>query len=571
MEKLYIVGIGPGSLQEMTRQAFEILQSSDLIVGYTRYNELLKRHFPEKEYFATPMRREQERCEYALKAAESGRKTALVCSGDSGVYGMASLTLELAERRNSPVKIEAVAGVSAVLSAGARLGAPVSGDFAVISLSDLLTPWEMIEKRLQAAAEGDFVIALYNPGSGQRRNHLRRACRIIGRSRKGETLCALAEHIGRAGEKMRILTLSELETAEADMFTTVLIGNSVTKKIHTAAGDRLVTPRGYRLRTTGAAGAVGATGKTGARTGGKKRLLIFGGTTEGRQLAEYACEKGLSVLVCVATEYGEEVLRPHPRLQVDSRGLTEAEIEDMLRQEHFYAVMDATHPYAADITDKIAGACRRTGEKYIRVLRSDAGIDESTESAERAENVKSGGSTEGICGVPAESDDIFFVSDIREAAELLDREEGRALITTGSKEIGAYASVHRAKERFLFRVLPSHEALDACFSAGFTGKNLICMQGPFSEEANRTLLVDFNVEFLVTKMSGKTADFPRRFRQHAAQERRSSQCGRRRSGPGFCSGKPWTGSMRYLQKRLRPERITERGNRMSGRKRSSSG
>lgn len=507
MEKLYIVGIGPGSLQEMTRQAFKILQSSDLIVGYTRYNELLKRHFPEKEYFATPMRREQERCEYALKAAESGRKTALVCSGDSGVYGMASLTLELAERRNSPVKIEAVAGVSAVLSAGARLGAPVSGDFAVISLSDLLTPWKMIEKRLQAAAEGDFVIALYNPGSGQRRNHLRRACRIIGRSRKGETLCALAEHIGRAGEKMRILTLSELETAEADMFTTVLIGNSVTKKIHTAAGDRLVTPRGYRLRTTGAAGAVGATGKTGARTGGKKRLLIFGGTTEGRQLAEYACEKGLSVLVCVATEYGEEVLRPHPRLQVDSRGLTEAEIEDMLRQEHFYAVMDATHPYAADITDKIAGACRRTGEKYIRVLRSDAGIDESTEGVERAENVKSGGSTEGICGVPAESDDIFFVSDIREAAELLDREEGRALITTGSKEIGAYASVHRAKERFLFRVLPSHEALDACFSAGFTGKNLICMQGPFSEEANRTLLVDFNAEFLVTKMSGKNGGF----------------------------------------------------------------
>ena len=493
MEKLYILGIGPGNPQEMTRQAFSILERCDLIVGYTRYNDLLKKWFPSKEYFETPMHREQERCEYALKAAEEGKKTVLVCSGDSGVYGMASLTLELAEKRKSPVEIEAVAGVSAVLSAGARLGAPVSGDFAVISLSDLLTPWEIIEKRLRTAAEGDFVLALYNPGSGRRREHLRRACRIIRRSRSGDTVCALAERIGRDGERTKILTLAELEHAKVDMFTTVLVGNSSTRIVHTAAGERLVTPRGYRIaekKTETVSEPLRS--REGEKDRGKKRLLIFGGTTEGRLLAEYACEAGISALVCVATEYGGEILSAHPLLQVDARGLSAEEIEGLLRQEEFLAVMDATHPYASEITEKVEAACSRTRQQYIRVLRQDAGAC---------------GQISGASGEEDGEEGVLFVDSIREAAEVLDREEGRALITTGSREIGEYAAVHRAKERLLFRVLPSRESLEACLEAGFAGKNIVCMQGPFSEEANRVLLGDFGAEFLVTKMSGKNGGF----------------------------------------------------------------
>lgn len=482
MENLYIVGIGPGNPEEMTRQAFSVLERSDLIVGYTRYNEIVRQWFPKKEYFETPMKSEQERCEYALKAAESGKKAALICSGDSGVYGMASLTLELAEKRKSPVRIEVVAGISAVLSASARLGAPVSGDFAVISLSDLLTPQSVIERRLRAAAEGDFVIALYNPGSGQRREHLKRACRIIRRSRSGETPCALAKRIGRQGEKTEILSLGELENTEVDMFTTVLIGNSSTRTVETAGRVCLVTPRGYRI-SADRKERNEEISQSGNESGRQKRILIFGGTTEGRQLAEYACESGIAALVCVATEYGEKMMEPDPLLEISSRGLTEEEITDLMRKEEFLCVMDATHPYASEITEKVFSSCRRTGQEYVRVLRGDAGAGDISDGS------------------------MICVGSIREAADFLGRCDGKAVITTGSKEIAEYASVHRAKERFLFRVLPSHEALRACFEAGFDGRNLVCMQGPFSREANEALLRDFGAEFLVTKMSGKNGGF----------------------------------------------------------------
>ena len=147
MNKLYIAGIGPGGPEYMTRKAYRILQEADLIVGYTLYNDLLRREFPDKTYYSTAMTGERERCLYALRAAEAGRKAVVVCSGDSGVYGMASLVLELAEERGFDVEIEAVPGVTAALGAGALAGAAVSGDFAAVSLSDLLTPWNVIDRK----------------------------------------------------------------------------------------------------------------------------------------------------------------------------------------------------------------------------------------------------------------------------------------------------------------------------------------------------------------------------------------------------------------------------------------
>lgn len=529
MEKLYIVGIGPGAPENMTERARGILEESELIVGYEKYNELLRETFPEKEYFATAMRQESERCLYALSAAAAGRKTALVCSGDSGVYGMASLTLELAERDGIDVSVEVVPGITAALSASALLGAPVSGDFAVVSLSDLLTPWAVIERRLSAAAAGDFVIALYNPGSKKRRNHLRDACRILLESRPADTLCAVAEQIGREGERVQILTLGRLKAWEADMFTTILVGNSSTRLLKTADGDRLVTPRGYpvgekdgrkkareeeKVKAMAAEVRLAAevqkmekmvnTGRQCERTAGiewgstvvetrspdaRRRILIFGGTTEGRLLAERACDLGIPVMVCVATKYGEKVMEKHPLLTVDSRGLEESQIEELLRSESFLSVMDATHPYAVEITDKVAEACRRTGQRYVRVLRKVEGDIENDF---------------GLC----RDDDVLFVSSVEEAADFLNNCEGRALITTGSKEIWKYARVRGAGERLLFRVLPSHEALDACRDAGFAGKNLICMQGPFSVQANRAMLEAFHADFLVTKISGRAGGFP---------------------------------------------------------------
>ena len=239
--KLYVVGIGSGNENGLTYEARRTLEEADIIVGYTVYADLVKAFLPDKEYFTSGMKQERERCKKAVELAAAGANVAVVCSGDSGVYGMASLLHELAADY-ADLEVRAVAGVTAALSGSALVGAPLGHDFAVISLSDLLTPWEKIEKRLEAAAEADFAICLYNPSSKKRADYLRTACGIILKYRDTKTVCAAAKNIGRDGEEYEIMTLDELKEYKADMFTTVFIGNSQTKKIK----GKMVTPRGYK-------------------------------------------------------------------------------------------------------------------------------------------------------------------------------------------------------------------------------------------------------------------------------------------------------------------------------------
>ncbi len=241
MNKIYVVGIGPGEMEGMTLRAKKALESCDVIVGYTVYVALVQEHFPDKEFLTTPMRQEVKRCELALEKAAAGQTVAMICSGDAGVYGMSGLIEELAERYPG-VEVETIPGVSAVLSGAAILGAPLMHDFAVISLSDLLTPWETIEKRLLCAAQGDFVICIYNPSSHKRKDYLQRACDLLLQYASPETVCGIARNIGREGEEITVLSLQKLRDTEVDMFSTVFIGNSQTKCIN----GKMVTPRGYR-------------------------------------------------------------------------------------------------------------------------------------------------------------------------------------------------------------------------------------------------------------------------------------------------------------------------------------
>ncbi len=240
MHKLFVVGLGPGGADGMTVRAQNVLRASDVIVGYTVYIDLVRADFPDKEFLSTPMRKEVDRVRLALETAAQGRTVALICSGDAGVYGMSGLCEELLPQYPG-VELETVPGVSAVLSGAAILGAPLMHDFAVISLSDLLTPWEKIETRLLAAAEADFVICLYNPSSHKRHDYLQRACDLILRFASPETVCGIARNIGREGESTQVLTLEKLRDTEVDMFSTVFIGNSQTKNIN----GKMVTPRGY--------------------------------------------------------------------------------------------------------------------------------------------------------------------------------------------------------------------------------------------------------------------------------------------------------------------------------------
>ena len=239
---VFVVGLGPGGGQFLTVQAQSALQQAEVLCGYTVYIDLVRPLYPEKECYATGMTRELDRCRWALDTARAGRDVALVCSGDAGVYGMASPLLELAEEYPD-VDVEVVPGLTAALSGGAVLGAPLAHDFCVISLSDRLTPWEVIEKRLACAAQGDFCAALYNPSSKGRPDYLQKAVRILRANGKADdTVCGLVRNIGREGQSARVLTLAELENTPVDMFTTVYIGNSNTR----ALSGRMVTPRGYR-------------------------------------------------------------------------------------------------------------------------------------------------------------------------------------------------------------------------------------------------------------------------------------------------------------------------------------
>lgn len=239
--KIYVVGIGPGEYEQMTVRAAKVLKECDLIIGYTVYVDLVKEHFSDKEFLTTPMKREVERCVMAFEEAEKGKTVAMICSGDAGVYGMAGLMYEVG-KTYPDTELVIVPGVTAALGGAAVLGAPLIHDFCLISLSDLLTPWEKIEARLKAAAEADFVVCIYNPSSKKRHDYLKRACELMLEYKSEDTVCGLVKYIGREGEEARVLTLGELKDTEVDMFTTVFVGNSQTMEI----GGKMVTPRGYK-------------------------------------------------------------------------------------------------------------------------------------------------------------------------------------------------------------------------------------------------------------------------------------------------------------------------------------
>ncbi|MDO5096124.1 MAG: precorrin-3B C(17)-methyltransferase [Peptostreptococcaceae bacterium] len=239
--KIYVIGTGPGELSQITPKALDAIKECNVIAGYNLYVDLLGDMIEGKELIQTPMKQEVKRCEMAIESALAGNTVAMISSGDAGVYGMAGLIYELAEDYPD-LEIEVISGITAASSAGAVLGAPLIHDFAIISLSDLLTPWEKIEKRLEMASAADFVIALYNPSSMKRADYLQKACDIMMRHKSPDTKCGYVRNIGRDEEEHTVLTLAELRDAKVDMFTTVIIGNESTRIIN----GKLVTPRGYR-------------------------------------------------------------------------------------------------------------------------------------------------------------------------------------------------------------------------------------------------------------------------------------------------------------------------------------
>ena len=241
-KKVYVVGLGPGGVEQMTRRAQETLAACDVIAGYNVYIDLIKDDYKDKEFLSTGMRKEVERCKLAIEEALKGKTVAMVSSGDAGVYGMAGIMYQIAAEFPE-LEVEVIPGITAACSGAAVLGAPLISDFTLISLSDLLTPWEKIEKRLDLASQADFVICLYNPSSFKRHDYLQKACDIMLKNQRADVPAGIVRNIGREGEEYEIMTLAELRDAQVDMFSTIIIGNSQTEVIN----NKMVTPRGYKI------------------------------------------------------------------------------------------------------------------------------------------------------------------------------------------------------------------------------------------------------------------------------------------------------------------------------------
>lgn len=243
MKRIDVVGFGPGGYEYMTIQAIAAMKAADIIVGYTTYIDLLRGIFPDKNFLDTPMTREVERCRIALEEAMKGQQVALVSSGDSGIYGMAGIMLQVVQASGADIPVRIIPGVTAASAGASMLGAPLMNDFAVISLSDLMVPLEQIMLRVKCATEGDFVICLYNPKSRKRKDYLEKAADIVMSFRDSETPVGIVRRAGRENSTYELTTLRELKNAEVDMFTIVIIGNSMTY----VRDGKMITPRGYVL------------------------------------------------------------------------------------------------------------------------------------------------------------------------------------------------------------------------------------------------------------------------------------------------------------------------------------
>jgi len=239
MAKLYVVGIGPGGMENITFRAVEAIRNSHVIVGYTPYIEYLGDLVEGKELFATGMKGEIERCKEAIEQVRQGKTTSIISTGDAGLYGMAGPILELAE----DIEVEVIPGVTAAFSAAAELGSPIMHDYASISLSDLMTPWEVILKRVDKAAEADFVLTIYNPRSKGRTEHLEEGINLVRKHRKPTTPVGIVKNSGRPGTEITITTLGEMDFEMVDMLTVLIIGNSNTY----IEGNKIITPRGYKI------------------------------------------------------------------------------------------------------------------------------------------------------------------------------------------------------------------------------------------------------------------------------------------------------------------------------------
>lgn len=467
--KLWLVSVGPGKAELIAPAAREAIRQSEVVVSYPLYMRWIEPWLEGREIISTGMTQEKARAQQAMDRAREGKVVSLLSSGDIGVYAMAPVVLEMMGE-DEPFDVEVVPGVSSANAAAALLGAPLSHDFATLSLSDLLCPWEWIEERARRLAQADMVVALYNVQSKQRREGVYRVLSVFLEYKRGETLCGVVRNAYREEQEVSVHTLDELMRREFDMLTTVVVGNRFTRM----KGPHLYTPRGYGAWD-------GEVAPEFQSDKGDRPVWVFSGTGDGNALAGTLAEAGLSVVISAATQYGADLAgRACPGVRVRAGRMGAEARRRELQRTGASAVVDATHPYAVGMSRQLMEMCQELGLAYFRYERPSLPLPE----------------------------EALVARDVEEAVKLVVEHGTKIFVATGVKELGRFLRTEGAEKREWFaRVSPDAANVEQALACGMAPKNLVAMQGPFSREVNEAMMREWGVDCVVTKESGHAGGF----------------------------------------------------------------
>ena len=469
---LNLVSVGPGYSDLIIPRAEAALRDSDVIVAYELYLRWITPWIAGKEIHTPPLTQERERALLAIEKARSGAKVALISSGDIGIYAMAALAFEEI-REDDTFQINVVPGVTSANACASLLGSPLSHDFATLSLSDLLCPWEWIEQRARHIAQADLACVLYNVQSAGRQQGVYRILNLMLESKAPHTMCGVVKNAYRPGQQVSIYRLDELPSLQFDMLTTIVIGNRFTRH----KKNFIFTPRGYN---DWAASQEQGSSKQ-AQQLPTNAVWVFSGTSDGNALAAELAARKLPVVVSAATEYGGEVaMKDCPGVTVwAGRQGVEARRQELVRSGA-RALVDATHPFASIISEQLIGLSKELGIPYIRY--------------ERPSNVM--------------AENAILCESMTHAAEQAISLGKRIFLATGSKDLSTFLKAKGADERQWFaRITAEPEFIQRAIDSGIPRNRICAMQGPFSKAFNIALWRDWQIDCVVTKDSGEAGGY----------------------------------------------------------------
>ncbi len=466
---LNLVSVGPGFSDLIIPRAETALKNSDIIIAYELYLRWIEPWIKDKEIHTPPLTQEKQRALLAIEKARQGAKVALISSGDIGVYAMAALAFEELQE-NDQFIVNVIPGITSANACASLLGSPLSHDFATLSLSDLLCPWEWIEHRATHIAKADLSCVMYNVQSAGRQEGIYRILQVMLEHKSPNTLCGVVQNAYRPGQTVNIYHLDQLPNLKFDMLTSIIIGNRFTQR----KGNYIFTPRGYNKWKS-------ANSNTVKQSLPNAALWVFAGTSDGNQLAQHLCDTGYQVVISTATKHGAKLARqkcPHASIWNGPSGIEIRKQALLVNQAS--VIIDATHPYANIMSKQLISLAEELNIPYFRFERPSE-LDET--------------STTSYSTAIAASMHAITIGQ-------------RIFLGIGYKELDTIMQIPGADTKQWFaRVTAEPEFVQQALKAGIPQNHLCAIQGPFSKEFNLALWRSWKIECVITKDSGAAGGF----------------------------------------------------------------